>query len=53
MTRNKWLTLVEVIVMSGLAFLWSWVFVLPVCGMFFRCGCTWLWNGGIRPYVYT
>ena len=28
---------------------WAWVrvFVLPLCGLLFRCGCTWLWAGGM------
>ena len=26
---------------------WAHLWVLPLCGLLFRCGCTWVWAGGI------
>eukprot|EP01121_Diplochlamys_sp_Union-15-3_P002869 TRINITY_DN12714_c0_g1_i1.p1 TRINITY_DN12714_c0_g1~~TRINITY_DN12714_c0_g1_i1.p1 ORF type:complete len:196 (-),score=10.49 TRINITY_DN12714_c0_g1_i1:25-612(-) len=34
------------------SYLWSWIFVLPYCGILFRCGCTWRWNGASSKCNY-
>ena len=38
---------IEVVVLVAFSMLFSWVFIFPYCGLLFRCGCTWLWAGGI------
>ncbi len=25
----------------------TFVFITPLCGFIFRCGCTWLWSGAV------
>eukprot|EP01080_Neovahlkampfia_damariscottae_P002904 gene2904-4747_t len=32
----------------GFSYLFSYLFLLPYCGLLFRCGCTFLWLGGIN-----
>lgn len=37
----------EVLLTAGLCWGWVQLFVLPYCGLLFRCGCTWPWAGGV------
>ena len=35
------------VVIFGFSYLFSYLFLLPYCGLLFRCGCTFLWLGGV------
>jgi len=37
--RHRWLALLAVFAFAAVA-------IAPLCGAFFRCGCTYLWAGG-------
>jgi hypothetical protein len=34
-------------IIFGFSYFFSFLFLLPYCGLLFRCGCTFLWLGGI------
>jgi len=48
-TLKKWIKLiVELVFVVGLSIAWSEIIMLPFCNFLFRCGCTWMWKGGIK-----
>mmetsp|Transcript_21063 Transcript_21063/g.53325 ORF Transcript_21063/g.53325 Transcript_21063/m.53325 type:complete len:199 (+) Transcript_21063:56-652(+) len=38
----------DLVLVSAWAFALGALFTLPYCGLLFRCGCTWVWAGGIE-----
>eukprot|EP01090_Pellita_catalonica_P017997 TRINITY_DN5620_c1_g1_i1.p1 TRINITY_DN5620_c1_g1~~TRINITY_DN5620_c1_g1_i1.p1 ORF type:complete len:207 (+),score=26.30 TRINITY_DN5620_c1_g1_i1:271-891(+) len=51
---NVWNRFAPLILIVVGSLLLSWVFITPYCGVLFRCGCTWIWDGGIEGCnIYT
>ncbi|KAL6044636.1 Transmembrane protein [Balamuthia mandrillaris] len=46
---QHWLFLaLEFGLVVGFSFLTCYLFILPYCGALFRCGCSWVWSGGLE-----
>jgi hypothetical protein len=41
------ITALEALLILPFSGLWAWVWQLPICGLLFRCGCTFSWRGGV------
>ncbi|MBI4853872.1 MAG: hypothetical protein HY819_18915 [Acidobacteria bacterium] len=46
--KRSWIILLFTL---AFAYLFTWIFLTPFCGLVFHCGCTWLWAGAAEKCV--
>ena len=42
-------TIFEICLVGLLCWLFVYLFHIRYCGVMYQCGCTWPWNGGVKP----
>jgi hypothetical protein len=46
--RSPTLIVLEFLIIILSTYAFSFLFTTPYCGFLYRCGCTWVWSGGVN-----